>query len=442
MINRLNTHLRKTGLLPDGASIIVAVSGGVDSVALLDLLTELQAKYGWDIAVAHLDHKVRPTSADDAQLVADLARKYDHKYYLGQLGGGETREAALRRARYDYLESIRAGHGADWIVTAHHRDDRLETSVFNTIRGADRYGMTAMRSKRGHVVRPLLPFRKGDLIAYAHTHDLAFVEDETNQDQGYSRNFVRHSLLPLASTMNPNFQSDYLASLDRLEALNGVIESGIEGLLRYLDAGSEGDTLRLNRLGFGKLAPEVQLNVLVHIGRKLCPGIGFSNANLAEAQHYLVHAKTGTSKLIGSVLELKRSYDRLVFSPVKEATEQAKDPGAMMPLSAGAHEYGRFLLSVNPQPAEQTYAKARLKPGRYYVRNRLKGDRIYPVGLSGSKKLSDVFIDSKVSRDQRDSWPVVVTAQNEVVWLPGLAVDRRHTVDETQAHYYVTCEVL
>ncbi len=374
--------------------------------------------------------------------MADLARAYDYKYYLGQLGGGETREAALRRARYDFLESIRTGHGADWIVTAHHRDDRIETSVFNTIRGADRYGMTALRPKRGHVVRPLLPFRKGDLIAYAHTHGLGFVEDETNLDQRYSRNFVRHTLLPLASTMNPSFQSDYLASLDRLETLNGVIETSIEELLRYLDAGSDGDTLRLSRLGFGKLAPEVQLNVLVYIGRKLCPGIGFSTANLAEAQHYLTHAKTGTRKLIGGVLALGRSYDKLVFAPTRETDGETKASGTMMPLSAGGHEYGRFLLSMNLQPATQPYATVRLKPGRYYVRNRLKGDRIYPVGLSGSKKLSDVFIDSKVPRDQRDTWPVIVTAQNEVAWLPGLAIDRRHTVDETQAHYYVTCEVL
>lgn len=442
MIDKLNDHLQKTGLLPEGASIIVAVSGGVDSVTLLDLLTELQAKYGWDIAVAHLDHKVRPTSADDAQLVADLARKYDHKYYLGQLGGGETREAALRRARYDYLESIRAGHGADWIVTAHHRDDRLETSVFNTIRGADRYGMTALRPVRGKVVRPLLPFRKGDLIAHAHAHDLSFVEDETNQDQGYSRNFVRHTLLPLASTMNSDFQTNYLSSLDRMDTLNGRIESGIEQLLHYMDAGSEGDTLRLNRAGFGKLAPVVQLNVLVHIGRKLCPGIGFSNANLSEAQHFLLQAKTGSRKLIGGVLVLKRSYDKLVFVPAKLEAAEEHDAGAMTPLGAGGHEFGRFLISLNEQKEAQPFAQARLKPGRYYIRNRLKGDRIYPVGLNGSKKISDVFIDNKVPRDERDGWPVVVTTQGEVVWVPGLALDRRFTEDPTQAHYYITCEVL
>ncbi len=442
MIDKLNDHLQKTGLLPEGASIIVAVSGGVDSVALLDMLSELQARYDWDISVAHLDHKVRPSSADDAQLVGDLARKYDHKYYLGQLGGGETREAALRRARYNYLESIRAGHGADWIVTAHHRDDRLETSVFNTIRGADRYGMTALRPVRGKVVRPLLPFRKGDLITYAHTHSLPFAEDETNFDQGYSRNFVRHTLLPLASTIEPSFQADYLASLDRMDTLNGRIESCIEQLLHHLDVGSEGDTLRLSRAGFGKLAPVVQLNVLVHIGRKLCPGIGFSNANLREAQHFLLQAKTGSRKLIGGVLVLKRSYDKLVFAPAHQEPEESQVAGSMTPLGAGGHEFGRFLISLNEQQSERPFAQARLKPGRYYVRNRLKGDRIYPVGLSGSKKLSDVFIDSKVPRDERDTWPVVVTAGGEVVWVPGLALDRRFREDSAQAHYYVTCEVL
>lgn len=447
MIHKLDKHLDRTGLLPPKASIIVAVSGGVDSVTLLDLLMQLQPDYGWDIAVAHLDHKVRPTSSDDAQLVADLARKYDLKYYLGQLDGSETREAALRKARYDYLEAIRAGHKANWIVTAHHRDDRIETSVFNTIRGADRYGMTAMQPVRGHIVRPLLPFRKGDLIAYAHANKLPFVEDETNIDQGYSRNFVRHSLLPLAARYDKDFHDDYIASLDRLDKLNSSIESGLEQVLRYLDNGSEEDVLRLSRAGFGKLAPEVQLNLLVHIARQLCPGIGLSDANLAEALHFLLTAKTGGSKVLAGMLRAVREYDTLVFSPTApqedEEPDELDESGRLTPLNTdGGHEFGRYVLTLNGAAAHEQVATALLKPDRYYVRNWLKGDRIYPVGLNGSKKLSDIFIDKKVPRPDRAGWPVVVNAQGEIAWVPGLATDGRFATNAQSEHYYVSCEVI
>lgn len=442
MIERLDTHLQKTDLLPRGSSIIVAVSGGVDSVALLDMLMQLKDEYGWDLAIAHLDHKVRPTSVDDAQLVADLARKYDTKFYLGQLSGGETREAALRRARYDYLEAIRAGHKANWIVTAHHRDDRIETSVFNTIRGADRYGMTAMRPIRDRIVRPLLPFRKGDLIAYALTKNLPFVEDETNTDPSYSRNFVRHSLLPLAAQHDVNFHEDYLGRLDRLEELNVSIEHGLEQILTYLDRGSSGDTLKLDRFGYAKLPPVVQLNLLVHIARQICPGIGLSEVNLAEAQRYLLNAKTGTHKLIGGMLELRREYDVLVLLPVQVAVD-SDQASRVVPLSQGeAVEFGRYLITVNGPDNHGAMASAWLRPGNYYVRKWCKGDRIYPAGIGGSKKMSDVFVDKKVPQSERLNWPIVVNAQNEIVWVPGLSIGRKFVGTANSQDYYVTCEVI
>lgn len=440
MIDRLVKYLDSTELLPPGSSIIVAVSGGVDSVALLHLLNELKAEYGWDVAVAHLDHKARPTSAEDAQLVADLAREYDLKFYLGQLAGGETREAALRKARYEFLESIRHGHKANWVVTAHHRDDRIETSVFNTIRGADRYGMTAMRPKRGNIVRPLLPFRKGDLVAYAHSKKLHFVEDETNYDQSYSRNFVRHTLLPTAAQTSPNFHEEYLGHLDSLESLNASIESGLEQIMQYLDKGSAGDLLKLDRAGFAKLPPLVQLNLIVHIARQLCPGIGLSEVNIAEAQRYLINAKTGTHKLIAGMLMLKRVYDALVFSPQFDNDDEYQ--GAMPLSQQGPVEFGKYTLTLNGERLPVVYASTWVKPGRYYVRRWLKGDRIYPAGIKGSKKLSDLFIDSKIPQDERRQWPIVVNDRNEVVWVPKLAVSRNFLGQPLTTDYYLTCEVI
>lgn len=176
---------------------VVAVSGGVDSMVLLDLL---RRHPGVEVIVAHIDHGIRPDSADDRKLVEAVARTHGlpFVYEEARLGKAAS-EAVARQARYDFLRRVKHDVGAQAIVTAHHQDDVLETAVINLLRGTGRKGLSSLQST-AEIKRPLLNLSKAQIRTYAETQQLDWREDSTNQDESYLRNYVRRRLLPRLST--------------------------------------------------------------------------------------------------------------------------------------------------------------------------------------------------------------------------------------------------
>lgn len=183
-------------VLPTPGSYVVAVSGGVDSMALLDMLKrQSQGNRSWKLVVAHLDHGIRSDSAQDRRLVQAVARHHGlpFVYHAIKLGPGAS-EATARAARYDFLRDVRRASGAEAVITAHHQDDALETAIINMLRGSGRKGLTSLGSQ-ADLIRPMLRIPKSDLITYAKDQGLKWREDSTNQDEAYLRNYVRRRLL-------------------------------------------------------------------------------------------------------------------------------------------------------------------------------------------------------------------------------------------------------
>lgn len=202
---------------------VVAVSGGVDSMALLHLLWQKSQRRdeGWHLTVAHFDHGIRPDSAEDRQLVKDTAESYDlpFVYDEGHLGP-EASEDSARRARYAFLRRVRQASGAQAIITAHHQDDLLETAIHNLLRGTGRKGLTAL-SNGPDIIRPLLAYPKQAMIDYANEHQLQWREDSTNQDETYARNYIRHQLMP---RFNPESRQRLLEIIYRLQDVNRELD--------------------------------------------------------------------------------------------------------------------------------------------------------------------------------------------------------------------------
>lgn len=194
---------------------VLAVSGGVDSMVLLDVLRQLP---GVSLLVAHVDHGIRPDSALDAQLVGEIAQQYGLPFFSMSLElGAEASEALAREVRYQFLETLRIEQGADALVTAHHQDDAIETAILNMARGTGRRGLTAL-SSTPTLQRPLLNSSKAEITHYAQQCKLTWREDSTNVDQRHLRNYIRHSVVPRFSAEQRQQFVSYLTDLRQLNA--------------------------------------------------------------------------------------------------------------------------------------------------------------------------------------------------------------------------------
>ena len=229
---------------------VVAVSGGVDSVALLHLLhhKKLISKDGtwkhWKLIVGHFNHGVREDSGGDRKFVQELAGNFGFPFVYdeGRLGSGAS-EAVARTARYEFLRAAQKAAGARGIITAHHQDDVLETAVINLVRGTGRRGLSSLKST-AEIARPLLNVTKKDLLNYAHEHQLRWREDSTNQDTKYLRNHIRHNILPRFSDDD---RDSLLARINRLHKINQEIDDGLRQVFQQL---VRGQTSHIGRAEF------------------------------------------------------------------------------------------------------------------------------------------------------------------------------------------------
>ena len=438
MLAELHKHLEESKLLPPKSKIVIAVSGGVDSVTLLHLLHNLRNTYGWNLAVAHYNHGVRADATKDALLVGQLAEEYGYPLFLGKYEMTDFSEAALRKARYDFLDTIRRDSGFDTIVTAHHNNDFLETAIFNTIRGADREGMVALKPRRGVIIRPLLPFSKAEIITFANLQNLPYHEDSTNSDIRYSRNFVRNVLMPHGSIKFRNFHHSLNRRLAKITELNQKINTGLDKLAHQLVRYEDAVSVELDRKQFGKLSVDVQNNLLIYLVKRLVISHKLTKTNINKAVDFAINSKTGSRMTLPGGLHLVNTYDTLVItSNLKEFSEPDKAP---LHILSKSKPFSNELFRLNIASKDQ--GKIKVPAQKLYVRYRQAGDKVYPVGMGGSKKLQDVFVDAKIPKHLRYRWPVVVTASNKVVWVPNLVKDRRFTEKESGNYQYLNCEVI
>ncbi|HET8709714.1 MAG TPA: tRNA lysidine(34) synthetase TilS [Candidatus Saccharimonadales bacterium] len=225
--------------MPNG-KYVVAVSGGVDSVALLHALADSpqpvahsdksyqQSATSCQLIVAHFDHGIRPDSGADRKFVETLAEKYGlpFEYAEGKLGAGASEELARER-RYDFLRRVQQQYGVDGIITAHHQDDLLETAILNLLRGTGRKGLTALASNP-NIIRPLLHVSKQEIIDYAREHELAWREDSSNADPKYLRNYIR---LNIVSRLNEADKSRLLEVIGQSSSINAELDALLTDLL-------------------------------------------------------------------------------------------------------------------------------------------------------------------------------------------------------------------
>ena len=231
MIQRFINYINDNHLFSKADTILVGVSGGIDSVVLLDLLD----KAGFSVAIAHCNFRLRGAESDgDERLMTDLAKKYDVPLFKTAFDTSDyakenkiSIEMAARDLRYEWFEMIRTTHHFDYIAVAHHRDDQLETFFLNLARGTGLTGLIGMRPANGKIVRPLLFASREEIEKYRHENFLDFREDSSNQSLDYQRNKIRHTLLPIMETLNPSFREGLIRTMSYLEDVSKVYDRAI-----------------------------------------------------------------------------------------------------------------------------------------------------------------------------------------------------------------------
>jgi tRNA(Ile)-lysidine synthetase-like protein len=416
-------RVRRRGVIADGDRVVVAVSGGLDSIVLLHLLRFTPDLPGLDLVVAHLDHAMRQGSEEDAEWLGGLARAWDLPLRTERLPAAPSNEADARRARYGFLERVRQGEAARCVLTAHQGDDQAETVLFRAARGAGIAGLGGIRERRAPAVwRPLLPFSRVELTAYAAQVGLSWREDPTNLE-AYPRNVLRHRVLPvLEESVAPGARRALARLARRAQGNEAAWRSVLPGLLDASDARIDPESISVDRASFLGHHPAVRARLV----RVLAEHFG-STPSAAGTRRSVEFSKSGASGMevpLGKGVVLRRELDRLVV--LGRRRETADEPGRIPDAGPGkAHarvggcdyvvSWGREPL---PDGSTEEFAVAALR-FPLVVRGWQPGDRIrMPYG---AKKLKKLFLEARVPALDRARLPVLADADDTVLWIPGVA---------------------
>ena len=416
---RFRAHLARARLFRTPGSALVAVSGGGDSVALLDLLHGVASELGLTLVVAHVDHGIQPGSRLVGSAVRELAAKYGLPFELGELSlGPDATETTARRARYAWLREVQHRSGAAYLVTAHHQDDQIETVVLRALRGSAPAGLAGIARKgRDGLVRPLLPFTHRELMDHIAARGLTAHDDPANADPRHLRSWVRTTLLPLLTErIGPRVSGDLRrlgrqAAADRRawdRALELVPELGLQvsstgfavarGPLRGYD-----DTLAV---------------ALLRAAARRAGGLVLGPAR-ARRLVALARRPSGRRLSLGGGWTAEVAFDRLrVARATDDAVERVVPAG-----ERGSAVFGAFRIDWSPSTAPGRIDRGGWTtwldgPG-WELRTPAKGDELLPLGGVGHRPLRRLLMEARVPRSERARYPVVARGET-ILWVPGI----------------------
>ena len=429
ILHRVEAYIQRERLLTPGDGVVVALSGGPDSVTLFDLLHRLKAKWDLTLYIAHLNHQLRPNAESDAAFVKQIAR--NDPVYIGKedvlqraKNKKQSIEEAARDARRAFLDTVKQKTGANKIALGHTKSDQAETVLLRLVRGAGLTGLGGMRPiSEACWIRPLLSFSRSEIEFYVRTRNLQVLRDETNSDPKFLRNRIRTDLIPhLQKAYNPQIE-DLLSRLATLlqnddAHLENIAEQALSEALLYRD----------NR----KFILDVKRFFGYHISlrRRLIRKVLFALQASAEAARFqaveriLETASTpGRSVQITPEISAYRTHDTLIITQPARAYCFLVEPG--VPLDINGTFSIDILNRVNRERLENTaehtvfFDLDQLPNRALYLRSPRPGDWFYPFGMQGKKKVSRLLGDSKIPRPLRGEIPLLVSGAT-ILWVAGL----------------------
>jgi tRNA(Ile)-lysidine synthase len=443
----LRATVARHRLLAPGDRVVVAVSGGPDSVALLHALTGLRADYGLVLTVGHVHHGLRADADRDAAFVTDLAARLEWPAVVERVDvpgrPGRSSETAARVARYAALDRIARRAGATRIAFAHTADDQAETVLMRLLQGAGPRGLAGIPVRRGRLVRPLLDVDRAAVLDYLAGAGLDWVEDETNQDLKMLRNRIRHETLPLLAAHGWPRIGDALrraaaASREAVEALDALLAPRVAALVRPGLGGTALDVAGLRDLPPGAVKAALRLALVEVLGRSEVRA-GLRAGHLDRLAGLVRGAPPGARVRLPAGLVVERARDALWVTAPGPRLEPLtlSVPGETGLPGFGCLEVRRTGPAREAASSVESFDEATL-PGRLAVRSRRPGDRFVPYGSDHPVRVARVLAAAGIPPSLRRGWPLLVAdgpAGETVLWVIG--VRRAAAAPVTRGSRYV-----
>lgn len=426
MLDRFVHFVNEKRLFESPQKVLLTVSGGIDSMVLLHLFE----KSGFDYGIAHCNFQLRGEESDlDEEFVKKQVLIHGVPAYFETFEtqeyanlNGISIEMAARELRYEFFEKVRIENGFDFIATAHHQDDLIETFFLNLSRKTGIKGLTGIKEKAGKIVRPLLCANRSDIENYAHLNYIEFREDSSNNDVVFQRNFLRHKILPLFSELNPSFKKNILASVENLKDAELVYSSFLKNEKSTVVSEGSNETVihiyELQKTAFPKI---LLLEILTEFN--------FNNTVVDEIFKSLStdSGKQFFSKTHRAVKDRKE----LFVSPINNEEEKIfyieKDDIEL---------FSPFDITIEKLPGETFTISKKTNVAcldlealefPLLIRKWQQGDYFQPLGMTGFKKVSDFFIDQKIPiHEKENTW--ILCSGKKIVWIMGQRIDNRFKV--------------
>lgn len=424
--------IRKEIGLSVGDTIVVGVSGGPDSMALLYILNEFKNKMDLNIICAHVNHNKRKESEQEKIDLENYCKKNNitFEYIKVTNWGDDNFHNEARSVRYNFFEELVYNYGAKYLMTAHQGDDLIETILMRIVRGSTLKGYSGFSRivDKGDykIIRPLITVTKDEILKFDKKNGIQYAIDESNNEDHYTRNRYRHTVLPFLKQEEPNIHKKFLKFSETLLKNSNYIDSVAS---KEFNKVFQNGNLDIDK--FKSLDPVIQTKIIYNILEKI---YGDDLLIVGNAHVDLIFGLISSNKsnsvvhLPNNVIVVK-SYNELTFSYDDDVNDQYEiqiDEIVNLP-------NGKIIEKVDETNDTSNYTiKLNSKEVTLplYVRNRRDGDKIKLKGLNAYKKVSEIFINEKIKTSDRNSWPVVLDSKEEIVWLPGLKksnLDKKNT---------------
>jgi tRNA(Ile)-lysidine synthase len=429
MLEKISSFINENQLAPAGSKIIVAVSGGLDSVVLADVLHKLK----YEIAFAHCNFGLRGEDSEaDELFVKKLAKKYEAPFYSEHFSTkafaeehGLSIQMAARQLRYAWFEKLRQENHFDFIATAHHQNDTLETILLNLTRGTGLAGLHGIPPRNGQIIRPLLCMAKDDLYDYLVENRLAWREDASNETTKYQRNLLRHDVVPVLKTINPNLEETIFQTSERIRGAEAIFERYVSEVKnRALSETDEAAFINVPEM-------ETSLSLAVVLHELLKPyHFPFEKSKIIAGN---LHNTSGT-QFESPTHTLVIDREQLVITPkdlrtfssyeISETDTELKTDTFRLKLKRVPAEGYKIPKGKNVAALDAGLLQFPLK-----LRPWQEGDWFVPLGMNGKKKISDLLIDQKVPLNLKSN-VLVLSSGPSIAWVVSLRPDNRFKVSE------------